>query len=329
VGTHKIISFAVNVIFLSLVFTTPSDAETLFLGHSGAGISGTLRTLIEREKLFQKRGLDVKAIYFNSGSVMAQAMVAGDIVVSDSDVPAQLTPKISGIKDVRVVAVTINRLEHILVVRNHVKAPEDLRGKRIAISRFGSASDMTTRLALRSLKVNVERDVMILQSGNTPTRISALVAGHVDGALVSPEQVYKVLASKCCRILADLSELPLDYARFGVVAPMSAIRGQRDTMRKLLEAYIEGIYLFKTRPDATQAVLRDGGVNDPEVVKNVYARLAGSLREYPVPEPKGVQAALDSVVTAKDRNVQAQDYMDSSIVEEIKNSGYLDRLYKK
>lgn len=328
-GTHKIISFAAIFVLLSPVFTTPSDAETLFLGHSGAGISGTLRTLIEREKLFQKRGLDVKAIYFNSGSVMAQAMVAGDIVVSDSDVPAQLTPKISGIKDVRVVAVTINRLEHILVVRNSVKAPEDLRGKRIAISRFGSASDMTTRLALRSLKVNAERDVMILQSGNTPTRISALVAGHVDGALVSPEQVYKVLASKCCRVLADLSELPLDYARFGVVAPMSAIRGQRETMRKLLEAYIEGIYLFKTRPEETQAVLRAGGVTDSQVAKNVYERLAGSLREYPVPEPKGVQAALDSVSTAKDRNLQAQDYIDSTVVEEIKNSGYIDRLYKK
>jgi NitT/TauT family transport system substrate-binding protein len=311
-----------------LFCATTADAQSVYLGHSGVGISGTLRTLIEREKLFQKRGLDVKAIYFNSGSVMAQAMVAGDIMVSDSDVPAQLTPKISGIKDVRVVAVTINRLEHILVVRNHVKAPEDLRGKRLAISRFGSASDVTTRLALRSLKVP-ERDVTILQSGNTPTRISALVAGHVDGALVSPELVHKVLASKCCRILADLSELPLDYARFGVVTPMSVLRGQRDTMRKLLEAYIEGIYLFKTRPDLTQAVMRDEGVTDPQVAKSVYERLAGSLREYPVPEPKGVQAAVDSVATAKDRNVQAQDYIDTSLVEEIRNSGYIDRLYKK
>jgi NitT/TauT family transport system substrate-binding protein len=229
---------------------------------------------------------------------------------------------------VRVVAVTINRLEHILVVRNHVKAAEDLRGKKLAISRFGSASDVTTRLALRTLKVP-ERDVTLLQSGNTPTRISALVAGHVDGALVSPELVHKVLASKCCRILADLSELPLDYARFGVVTPMSVLRGQRDTMRKMLEAYIEGIYLFKTRPDAAQAVMRTEGVTDPQVAKSVYERLAGSFREYPIPEPKGVQAALDSVAVAKDRNVQAQDYMDSSLIEEIKNSGYIDRLYKK
>ncbi|TAK04544.1 ABC transporter substrate-binding protein, partial [bacterium] len=155
-------------------------AESVVLGYSGTGVSGTLRRVIEKEKLWQKRGLDVKAIYFNSGSLMSQAMVAGDIALSDSDVPAQLSPKVAGIADVRVIAVTINRLEHFLIVRNNVKTAEDLKGKRIAISRFGSASDVTTRLALRFLKLNPEKDVAILQSGNTPTRITALVAGHVD-----------------------------------------------------------------------------------------------------------------------------------------------------
>lgn len=302
-------------------------AESVVLGYSGTGVSGTLRRVIERERLWQKRGLDVKAIYFGSGSVMSQAMVAGDIVVSDSDVPAQLSPKIAGVSDVRVLAVTINRLEHFLIVRNTVKAAEDLKGKRIAISRFGSASDVTTRLALRFLKINPEKDVSILQSGNTPTRISALVAGHVDGALVSPEQVHIVLASKCCRVLADLADLPLDYARFGVVASMSVVRGQRETMRKLLEAYVEGIHVFKSRPEVTYAAMKTEGVQDPQVAKGIYERLSGSLREYPIPELKGVQAALDSVVTAKDRNPQAKDFIDSSLIEEIKKSGYIERLY--
>ena len=302
-------------------------AESVVLGYSGTGVSGTLRRVIERERLWQKRGLDVKAIYFNSGSLMSQAMVAGDIALSDSDVPAQLSPKVAGIADVRVIAVTINRLEHFLIVRSSVKTADDLKGKRIAISRFGSASDVTTRLALRFLKLNPEKDVAILQSGNTPTRISALVAGHVDGALVSPEQVHIVLASKCCRVLADLAELPLDYARFGVVAPMSVLRAQRETMRKLLEAYVEGIYVFKTRPEVTFAAMRSEGVQDPQIAKGIYERLSGSLREYPVPGPKGVQAALDSIATAKDRNPQAKDYIDTSLIEEIKKSGYIERLY--
>ena len=302
-------------------------AETIILGHSGVGVSGTLRRVIERERLWQKRGLDVKPVYFNSGNTMSQAMIAGDIVISDSDVPAQLSPKIAGLMDVRVIAVTINRLEHFLIVRSNIKTAEDLKGKRIAISRFGSASDVTTKLALRFLKLNPDKDVAILQSDNTPTRITALVAGHVDGALVSPEQVYKVLASKCCRVLADLSELPLEYARFGIVTPMSVLRTQRETLRKFVESYVEGIYIFKTRPELVLAAMKSEGVDDPQAAKEIYARLSGSLREYPVPEPRGVQEALDSVATAKERNPQAKDYIDTSLLEEIKKSGYVDRLY--
>jgi NitT/TauT family transport system substrate-binding protein len=305
------------------------QAQPVVMGYSGTGVSGTLRRVIEKEKLWQKRGLDVKAIYFGSGGVMSQAMVAGDIILSDSDVPAQLSPKVAGIMEVRVIAVTINRLEHFIVVRNAIKTAEDLKGKRVAISRFGSASDITTKLALRFLKLNPERDVTILQVGNTPARISALVAGHVDGALVSPDQLHKVLASKCCRVLADLAEMPLDYARFGIVASLSVLRAQRETMRKLLEAYVEGIYIFKTRPEVPLAALRDEGVEDPQIAKGIHERIAGSLREFPIPEPKGVQAALDSIATAKDRNPQAKDYMDTTLIGEIKNSGYIDRLYGK
>jgi NitT/TauT family transport system substrate-binding protein len=316
--------------FLTWQFSVGSlQAQPVVMGYSGTGVSGTLRRVIEKEKLWQKRGLDVKAIYFGSGGVMSQAMVAGDILLSDSDVPAQLSPKVAGILDVRVIAVTINRLEHFVVVRNAVKTAEDLKGKRVAISRFGSASDITTKLALRFLKLNPERDVTILQSGNTPARISALVAGHVDGALVSPDQLHKVLASKCCRVLADLAEMPLDYARFGMVASLSVLRAQRETIRKLLEAYVEGIYIFKTRPEVPLAALKDEGVDDPQIAKGVYERIAGSLREFPIPEPKGVQAALDSIATAKVRNPQAKDYMDTTFIEEIKNSGYIDRLYGK
>ncbi|MGH7765961.1 MAG: ABC transporter substrate-binding protein [Candidatus Binatia bacterium] len=321
-------AFAAGLLACSLA-AGMAGAETINLGYSGTGVSGTLRRVIEKERLWQKRGLDVKAIYFGSGSVMSQAMIAGDILVSDSDVPAQLSPKVAGIKDVRVIAVTINRLEHFLIVRSNVKTADDLKGKRIAISRFGSASDVTTRLALRFLKLNPEKDVAILQSGNTPTRITALVAGHVDGALVSPEQVHKVLASKCCRVLADLSELPLDYARFGIVAPMSVLQTQRETMRKLVEAYVEGIYIFKTRPEVPIAAMRQEGVDDPQVAKTIQERLSGSLREYPIPELKGIQAALDSIMTSKDRNPQAKDFIDTSLAEEIKKSGYIDRLYKK
>src|SRR5215467_10081507 len=164
-----------------------AQLTTINLGYSGgAGLISDLRRVIERNKIWEKYGLNVKAVYFNSGSLLTQAMAGGNIVASDSDVPAMLNLAISGVADIKLVAVTINRLEHIVVVRKNVVKPEDLKGKRIAVSRIGSASDITTRMVLRSWKIDPEKEVTYLQAGNTPTRVTALTVGHVDAALVSP-----------------------------------------------------------------------------------------------------------------------------------------------
>jgi NitT/TauT family transport system substrate-binding protein len=305
-----------------------AQLTNLILGHSGgAGLVSDLRRVMERDKIWEKYGLSVKAVYFNSGSVLTQAMAGGNIVASDSDVPAMLNLAISGVADVKLVAVTINRLEHIVVVRKNVTKPEDLKGKRIAVSRIGSASDITTRMVLRSWKIDPEKEVTYLQAGNTPTRITALTVGHVDAALVSPEGVHKIIATGCCRVLADLSELPLDYARFGVTVLTSLIRNQRDTMRRMLMAYIEGIYIFKTRPAAAYAVMEESGIKDPVVQKDLYDRVSKSLREYPIPEPNGVQSALDSLTHPNAKTTKPASLMDTSIIEEIKKSGFIDKLY--
>jgi ABC-type nitrate/sulfonate/bicarbonate transport system substrate-binding protein len=309
------------------IFAQP-QLTNIILGYSGgAGLVSDLRRIIERDRIWEKYGLSVKAVYFNSGSLLTQAMAGGNIVVSDSDVPAMLNLPISGVADVKLIAVTINRLEHIVVARKSVMKPEDLKGKRIAVSRIGSASDITTRMVLRSWKIDPEKEVTYLQAGNTPTRITALTVGHVDAALVSPEGVHKFIATGCCGVLADLSELPLDYARFGVTILTSLIRAQRDTVRRVLMAYIEGIYIFKTRPAAVYAVMEESGIKDRAVQKDLYDRVSKSFREYPVPEPNGVQAAIDSLTHPSAKTTKPATLMDTSIIEEIKKSGFIDKLY--
>jgi NitT/TauT family transport system substrate-binding protein len=322
---------AVLWITISIVATSSlvvrAQSTNLMLGYSGTGISSDLRRVMEIEKIWEKNGLNVKSIYFNSGSVLTQAMLGGNIMVSDSGVPEMMTLPVSGAMETRVITVNINRLEHIFVTRKNISKPEDLKGKRIAVSRFGSASDLTTRMVLRSWKLDPEKEVMLLQSGNTPTRMSALLAGHVDGALVSPEGIHKVLASGCCRALADLSELPLDFARFGVTVPAALIRNQRDVARRIVLAYVEGIYLFKTKPKLVFSILAEEGIKDPVIAKDIYNRLSFSMREYPIPEANGIQNALDSLGHPNARNVKPAALMDTSMLEEIRKSGFIDKLY--
>jgi hypothetical protein len=89
----------------------------------------------------------------------------------------------------------------------------------------------------------------------------------------------------------------------------------------------QSIYVFKTRPQLVYSVFAEEGIKDPAVAKDLHTRLAGGLRKYPIPEPVGIQNALDSLTHPNARNVKPADLMDTSIIEEVKKSGFIDKLY--
>ena len=165
----------------------------------------------------------------------------------------------------------------------------------------------------------------IIQAAGT-TRLPAMVAGQLDGTLLGTYDVPSLLESGCCRVLVDMLEMPIDYARFGQVVPTQLLKTKRDLLLKFAEGLIEGVYVFKTNKELALTVLKAEGVKGSEYS---YPRVAAAMRERPFPETKGVQAVLDSVKTAKSKVVLAKDVMDGSLIEEIDRSGYIAKLYGK
>jgi ABC-type nitrate/sulfonate/bicarbonate transport system substrate-binding protein len=320
-----------KLIFLGAILATMlpgsyANAQQLIrVGYSGTGVAKNLHKTIEKAGLWRKRGIDIRLIYFTSGATMAQAMVGGDLEIADSDVPAMLNAVSSGVLDGKLISVYVNRFPFAFVVRNEIKSPEDLRGKRLAISRFGSSSEVTTRMLLRHFKLDPDKDVRIIQATGT-SRLPAMVAGQLDGTLLGTYDVPALLESGCCRVLVDMLELPLDYARFGQVVPTQLLKTKRDLLLKFAEGLVEGIYVFKTNKDLALAVLKAEGIKGAEYS---YPRVAAAMRERPIPEIKGVQAVMDSVKTAKSKVTLAKDVMDGSLIEEIERSGYIAKLYGK
>ena len=318
----KLISLTVGMA-LGTSSVLAQNMPTLNMGFSGAGIGSDLLKVIGRNGLWRKHGIDVRTIYLSSGTLMAQTLSSGDIGIAGFDTPAMLNLALAG-NSLKVIAVPINRLEPFFVVRNSIKTPADLRGKKVTISRFGSGSDIMTRVALRYWKIDPDKDVSFFQSGNTPTRVAALVAGHMDAALVSSTGVAKIVATGCCRVLADLSELPLEFANYGVVVSGELLKSQRGQVKQFLEAIIEGIYTFKSKPEMARAILREDNSNAD--VDALYARLSKSFRDFPSPETRGIQSVIDSLPTPKARGAKAEDFMDTTLMEEIRKSGFLEKL---
>ena len=318
--------FVLLSLFVALLAASSAPAQQLVrVGYSGIGVAKNLHKTIERAGLWKKRGMDVRLIYFTSGATMAQAMVSGDLDIADSDVPAMLNAISAGALDGKLISVYINRFPFSFVVRNDIKTADDLKGKQIAISRFGSSSDVTTRMLLRQYNLDPDKDVRIIQATGT-TRVPAMIAGQIHGTLLGTYDVPIITESGCCRVMTDMLELPIDYARFGQVVPTQYLRSKRDMLTKFAEGLIEGIYVFKTNKELALSVLRAEGFKG---IEYSYPRVAAAMRERPIPEAKGVQAVMDSVKTPKSKVTFAKDVMDGSLIEEIDKSGYIAKLYGK
>ena len=313
-----------SVLLLWPLAANAQNPPLLNMGYSGAGIGSDLLKVIERSGLWRKHGIDVRTIYLSSGSLMAQTLSSGDIGIAGFDTPAMLNLALAG-HSLKIVAVPINRIEPMFVVRSNIKTPAELKGKKITISRFGSGSDIITRVALHYWKLDPDKDVSFFQSGNTPTRIATLIAGHMDAGLVSSTGVAKIIATGCCRVLADLSELPLDFANYGVVVLGALLKNQRGHIKQFLQALIEGIHVFKTKPEIARAVLRESN-SEADVIGPLYDRLTKSFRDFPTAEPRGIQNVIDALPTPKAKSARAEEFMDTTLMEEIRKSGFVEKL---
>lgn len=311
----------------SWLYSQVKSLEPVKIGYSGIGIAHDLLKVMRSNHIFEKHGLNAQTIYIGSGSLMNQAVVGGSIDFTTSDLPSQIQAAIAGV-DFKIISVTINRLDGAIMTRKQIRRPEDLKGKRLAISRFGSVSDIVTRMVLRHWKLEPLREVAIIQVGNTPTRIAAILSGQVDGGLINASDVDKVVSTGCCVVLADLGSLDIPYARFGVAALGSLLKARPETARKLLEAFVEGIYYYKTHPDEAIAALRARGV-ESGVAKEIYQKVADSYRSRIDPDLSGIKGVLDSLPDERAKEVRPESVIDSGPWEKVALSGYVESLYGK
>src|SRR4029077_4923216 len=259
--------------------------EPVKIGYSGIGITHDLLKMMGNNRIFEKHGLSVQAILFSG--FLNQAAVSGSIDFTTSDLPSQIQAAGTGFY-FKILSVTHNPLDGAMVTRKEIKKPSDLAGKKLAISRFGSVSDLVTRLVLRYWKVEPIKEVALLQVGNTPSRIAAILSGQVDGGLIQPTDVERVINTGCCLVLSDLEKLDIPYARFGLAALGSVIKARPETTRKLLEALVEGIHYYKTHPDEGVAILGARGI-DRNMARSAYQKVADSYRIIPDPEIASVK----------------------------------------
>jgi NitT/TauT family transport system substrate-binding protein len=273
--------------------------------------------------LFKKHGLDVEIVYIPGGSTVVQSMIAGDVQFGRGSATEVVTSHLAGFP-LKILTALINKFVYSFVTPMNITRPQDLKGRAVAVSRFGSGSDFITRLALKSWGLEPVKDVTILQIGNSPERLAAVAGGKVQGSILSLSQTPR--AKKLgLRVLADLSQIDAEYPQGVMYAPATLIEKRPDLITAFLTAYIEALQQFKTNKQvAYNIIAKNSGIKDRSDIEEYHKILTTRfLLDYPLPTEAGMKTVLDDLGTKnpKVRELKPGDLLDTRFLRNLKASG--------
>ena len=196
--------FLWSFFFLWVVWPVPAQAQDkIKVAYSSTDTLNQIWTITQDAGFFKKNGLDVELVYIGSTTVAATAIVAQDIQVGNVAGSGVANAAVRGADTVSV-GCTINVLAYELVVLDSIKTSEDLKGKSIGISRFGSVSDVAARELLKGLGLRPQEDVKILQVGGASERAAGFSRGVIAGFPSPPGNVNLIPGGLPHRVLADM-----------------------------------------------------------------------------------------------------------------------------
>jgi NitT/TauT family transport system substrate-binding protein len=316
---------------LLVVFPLSAPGADKLVGiHSSRVMSQSLPWMAEEAGLFKKYNLDYPQVFIASSSLVTAALLSGDAEMTLTGGIGNVIAYVRGSTDVVFVAGVKNVMTQSLVAGKAFKRPEDLKGKKIAVSRIGGNTHYFTIQAMRRFGME-PRDFTFIQSGGDPEATAALLTGQVDAATLTPPSDAKALASGF-HYLVYGPDLKIPYSATAFVTKHSVIAKRPQVIGQFLRAMAEASKIMHTDREFVYKVLgKYLRINDRSVLDSAYNAEIKALEPRLVIKNEALQAILDEVAAtdARAKNVKPQELIDARYLTEMEKSGFFDQLWAK
>ena len=257
-------------------------------------------------------------------------MVAGSVTVGNISGGATANAAVGG-ANVVAVGCFINTLPYDLIVHESIRSAQQLRGKAIGISRVGSSSDVAARAFLKELKLEPDKDVAILQVGGSTERAVAFRTGRIV-AFPAPPGTIHLAQGMPHRVLISMADFPKGFP-FPYVCPTASksyLRQNRDGMKRLLMALIEGVYFYKSRKEESKKIMAKYTRHSNEAfLEDAYQSSAKLFERVPLVNREGMDVQVKDAVSRKPGStLKVDDIIDDSLVLELEKEGFINRIFK-
>lgn len=310
-----------SVIFLLGSYALAGSPSEVTIGYSTIGPMAVGLWMAQETGAFEKYGLRANLVFISSGSITMQALIGGSLEAALGATNAVVTAVLSGVPLVGVLSVT-NKAPMRLFVQPEIKRVEDLKGKALGVTRFGSVTDNLSRLLLR--RYGLEGKVDIRQMGSTMAVGAAFEQRAIAGAVTSNLQISPQIPRQ---ILVKFEDSGIPYSMDLIAVTRDYYRRNPKKVEAIARAYIEGVaVLHKDKKESMKAISRYMRDQNSTVRETAYQDAFNFLEKVPRVEPQALQTIVEF---QEKKGVPPETFTDNSIVDRLVREGFIDRLYKK
>lgn len=328
---HRSVCRGLLAAVLSLMllgFSAKGFAQSIKVGYA-ALVAGQIAVWIAKDGGYlSKRGVDADLIYIPA-TTATQALIAGEIQLAQVTGVSTAGAILSG-ADVRIIASVQNKLAGSIYARPEIKTAEQLKGKRIGISRFGALSDTAVSIFLDHYGLKRGTDVAVIQMGGLPEVITAMEKGAIQAGFANPPQTIRA-RHLGMKELFDLNSLGIDLQQTCLTVTTKYLREHRPVVKSFVEAYAESLHRFMTDRDFSVQVMKKYlRLNDKELLDDAYAFYSQRLEKIPYPTLKGIKFILNDMADRHPlaKKTSPESFVDLSVLQELEQSGFFKQLWK-
>ncbi|MBF8253676.1 MAG: ABC transporter substrate-binding protein [Deltaproteobacteria bacterium] len=317
-------------ILLALLWASPlGAADRIRIGYSSISGAYTPIWVAHDAGYFAKEGLQDDIILIPSGTQLAQVTVAGEIDIGSMNGSSAIAAALQGF-DLKIIGNSGNKMVFSLYVRPEFKTVESIKGKKIGITRFGSAPDISIRYALKKYNINPEKDLTLIQLGFMATVAAGLQGGSIEGGVVSPPTQFAVEKAGF-KELISITDMDFAFPNPALVAVGSIIKTRPDVINRFMRAYTRGVHRARTDREFTyKSLAKYTKIQDTVVLQKAYDfYMSKVLEKAPYVNMVGVQNVLDDLAKTVPaaKNAKPEQFVDHRFLDSLDKSGLLKELY--
>ncbi|MEX0805636.1 MAG: ABC transporter substrate-binding protein [Candidatus Binatia bacterium] len=313
----------------SPLFAQSRSLKKIQVGVPAVSMGNMIIFFTKEAKIFEKHGLDAEVVLMSGSGIASRALVAGSVAISPIATPTVMNAVLAG-SDMVILGHTMPGVVQALMVRPDIKKDEDLKGKSVGVTTFGSLTDFLVRHLAKKKGMNPDKDFALLQVGGDADRLLALKQGKIPAATLS-HPAFVLAQRDGFTMLWDFFK-EVDYPWSEIASRRATIRQDRDLIMRYMRAHIEGIARFKQEPDLAKKVIKKTlRLDDDSLAQESWELFAKHRLAAPYPNIEGMKTSYEYVAMTRPEvyKRKPEEFVDASFVEELDKSGFIKKLYGK